>query len=294
MSKVDVRISNRIRLAATVLAASEWPAYEHARAGNGPAHPQADATRQYIGDYTGHPAVRQINELLPDDLNLADLFSTAVRCQWPTLAPQEPLPGRFADGVWAGHLGDFYVETAVAAFFWADHEAVWMEAERDLRQIFPNSNMTNLLSALAGRDIERTVTIVPNLIYPATETVVAGNAETNYVIVPPPAAKGERAPRGYRESAGWVLAAVCHALTPLYLETTLAQMTPEQGDLLRYAVTATFVENASDDKAAALFYRVHCKNDLGLTQIDVAIEAVRGFLAQPEEVGLTRFFLDGQ
>jgi hypothetical protein len=289
-----VRLSNRVRLAATVLAASEWPAYEHARAGNGPAHPQAEATRSYIGDYAEHPAVQQINALLPTDLNLGDLFSTVVRCQWPTLTPQEPLPGRFADGVWAGQLGDFYVETAVAAFFWSDHEAVWLEAERDLRHIFPDNSMTSLLSALAGRDIDRAVTIVPNLIYPATETIVADNAEAYYVVVPPPAGKGEAAPRSYRESAGWVLAAVCYALTPLFLETTLAQLTPEKAGLLRYAVTATFVENVSDDKAAALFYRVHCKNELGLEQIDEAIDAVRAFLAQPQEAGLARLFSAGE
>jgi len=277
-----------------VLAASEWPAYEHARVGNGPAHPQAEATRLYIGDYAEHPAVQQINGLLPTHLNLADLFSTAVRCQWPTLAPQEPLPGRFADGVWAGQLGDFYVETAVAAFFWSDHEAVWLEAERDLRHIFSDNSMTTLLSALAGRDIDRGVTIVPNLIYPATETVVAENAQEYFIVVPPPAGKGESAPRSYRESAGWVLATVCHALTPLFLDKTLAQMTPEQAELLRYAVTAAFVENVSDDKAAALFYRVHCRTELGLEQIDEAIDAVRAFLAQPEESGLARLFIGGE
>lgn len=194
MSKVNVQVVNRLRLVSAVLAGSQWPAYEQEQMGAHAVHPHAKATRHYVSDYADHPAVTTINALLPAGLDLSELFSTAVRCNWPTFEPQEPLPGRFSDGTWASQLGDFYVETALAAFFWAEQAAPWADAENDLRRIFNNDNLYQLLSQLSGTPPAQDLVIMPNLNYPALQAVVASNRDHIYLLLPPPKAVGESPP----------------------------------------------------------------------------------------------------
>lgn len=290
MSDVQVQVVNRIRLAVAILAAGDWPQYEQETFAAHAVHPHAKATRQYALDYADHPAVTRLNMLLPAGLDLSALFSTVVRCAWPTFDPVEALPGPFADGEWAAELGDFYVDTAIAAFFWADHDDLWETAAVDLRRIFPDNSLHTYLQALSATGQTRQIIIVPNLVYPATQTVVATNADTYYTILPPPKAVGESPPWPYRDGADWVAAECCfHLLSPT-LGQELSGFSAEMEDLLRHAATIVYLERYQND-GAALLYRARCQKEMGPARITVAEEAVRAYLKDPAGETLTGRFL---
>lgn len=280
MSKVNVQVVNRLRLVSAVLAGSEWPAYEQEQMGTHAVHPHAKATRHYVSDYADHPAVTTINALLPAGLALSELFSTAVRCDWPMFEPQEPLPGRFSDGVWASQLGDFYVDTALAAFFWADQAAPWAEAENDLRRIFNSDSLYQLLGQLSGTPPAQDLVIMPNLNYPAMQAVVASNRDHIYLLLPPPKAVGESPPWPYRDGVDWVLAESCYQLSGFFLAENLARLAPRQQALLRHAITITYLGQAQDE-ASALFYTIRCKTEDNLPEINAAVDVVRDYLTNP-------------
>src|SRR5690606_8943726 len=116
------------------------------------------------------------------------------------------------DGTWARQLHDFYNESDIAASFWAEHTAMWDEAEHDLRRAFSSNHLHRFLSSLRAEPLPPYIVIVPNLIYPATQTVVAAGQDSYYVIIPPPKAVGESPPWPYRDGLDWVLAESCYQL----------------------------------------------------------------------------------
>jgi hypothetical protein len=281
---------NRIRLAAAVLAAGEWPIYEQQTFGAHAVHPHAKATRQYALDYAEHPAVTRLNDLLPAGIDLSALFSTVVRCAWPTFDPQEDLPDPFTGGEWAAEMGDFYVDTAIAAFFWADHDPLWATAIGDLKRIFAGNSLHTFFQALSGPELSRQIVIMPNLVYPATRTVVASNGTAFYAIVPPPKAVGESPPWPYRDGADWVAAECCfHLLAPV-IGSELSGFSTDMEELLRHAATIVYLERHQNE-GAALLYRAHCQQELGLPHITVAEEAVRSYLKDPAGESLSGQFL---
>lgn len=270
-----VQIDNRVRLVAAVLAASDWPAHEQTIYGAHAVHPQAKATRHFLAEYGQHPAGTFINTLLPHNLVVSDLFSAAVRCQWPTFTPTEELSGR--DNEWVHHLADFYVDTAIAAFFWADHEAPWREAQADLQHIFPNNQLTNFLSQLTGRPLAKQLIITPNLTYPALETVIASNTTHHYLILPPPKAVGESPPWPYRDGADWILAESCYQMSG----RVLTHLPPPQRQLLQHAATVIFLSQALDE-AVAHFYLIRTKKENKLPQLPEIVDKLRTHLTNPQ------------
>lgn len=284
MSKVQVEVVNQVRLVAAILAASEWPVYEQEQRGAHAVHPHAKATRHYASDYDDHPAGAFINTTLQNNtLNLADLFSTALRCNWPMFDPQEALPSAYTE--LPEHLADFYVDSAVAAFFWADHEALWAEAVADLKRIFATNQLADFLGKLAGDTLEQDIIVSPNLVYPALTPVVATTAGAIYLILPPPKAVGESPPWPYRDGADWVLAESCYQLLEQVLPTDL---TAEQHTYLRHAATVVFLEQTQDE-AAALFYMVRQQKENKLTDLPAIVEKVRNHVQNPTDALATIF-----
>ena len=270
-----VQLDNRIRLVSAVLAASEWPVYEQTVYGAHAVHPQAKATRHFLAEYGQHPAGTFINTLLSQNLVAGDLFSAAVRCQWPTFTPIEELSGR--DNEWVHHLADFYVDTAIAAFFWAEHEAPWREAQTDLQRIFHNSQLTNFLGQLAGHPFPKQLIITPNLIYPALETIVASNTTHDYLILPPPKAVGESPPWPYRDGADWILAESCYQMSG----RVLAHLAPPHRQPLQHAATVLFLGQALDE-AVARFYLIRTKKENKLPQLPQLVDKLRTHLTNPQ------------
>lgn len=283
MSDVEIRIDNRIRLVGAVLAAGAWPAYEQEVMGAHAVHPHAKATRRYLAEHAGHPAVAFVDEQLRAEGVPGKLFAAAVRCRWPTFAAEEELPDHL--GNWVAHLADFYVDTAIAAFFWAEHEAVWAEAANDLHSIFKQHDPAAFLERLCARPLRHPVVVVPNLLYPALQSIAVASQDAYHLILPPPKAVGASPPWPYRDGVDWVLAESCFHLVEPALADTLATLAAPQRQLLRHAATVLFLEEAYDE-AASLFYLVRARKEADLPGLPAVVEALRAYRDAPRSQDL--------
>lgn len=280
MSELFIERDNRIRLVAAALSVSQWTHIEQFQEAHA-VHPQAKLTRHYLAEHQDHPAVLMLNELLSADVPVVELFTAGVRCHWADFAPQEELPSSFPAQNWVTLLADFYVDTAIAAFFWAEQKAAWDEALADVRQIFRQNYLIPFLTQLGGKRVEPNVVIVPNLTYPALQTVIATSVNQLFVIVPPPKAVGESAPWLYREGVDWVLAEVCMGLCRHILTDTLHQLSPAQQANLLHAAVVLFLEQAMSP-ADSTAYLVRSKRQHKLPQLPLLVEKLREHLKNPQ------------
>jgi hypothetical protein len=289
VSEVTVSIDNRVRLVAAVLAAGRWPDHEQQLEPHA-VHTHAKMTRQYVSDFSSHPAVSTLNELLESEqLVLTDLFSAVLRCSWPLLEPLEPLPPVYQDGVFVDQLADFYTNSAVAAFFWSDHKAVWEEAAQDLQNIFQNKSLPSFLDKLIGRPLPQAVTVIPNLVYPSLQPIAAPTQNTLYLILPPPRAFGESPPWPYHEDPGWILAQSCYALTEVLLAGPLSELDGTQQKLLRHAAVTLCLEETLNQQES-LSYLVRSKKQYNLPDLPAAVEKLKTHLQNPGGGSLSNLF----
>jgi hypothetical protein len=279
VSEISVTIDDRVRLVAAVLAAGSWPAREQALEPHA-VHPQAKLTRGYVSDFPDHPAVVATDRALDDGVPVDSLFATALRSRWPTFEPLQVLPNGFDAERWLSQLADFYTDSAIAAFFWADHKATWHEAKQGLDRIFDTDTLSVLLAQLTGRPAPQDLVIVPNLVYPALCSIVAAAGETLYLIMPPPRAVGESPPWSYGEDRGWVLAESCRALATFALSDTAPELSPDRRRLLTHATVTLFLETAADE-AEALAYLTRVKKQSHLAPLGSAVDVLRNFLHEP-------------
>lgn len=286
MSEVSVSIDNRVRLAAAVLAASRWPEHEQAETPHA-VHSHARMTRQYVSDFADHPATNTINDLLESGgLDLGEMFTAVLRCDWPLMEPTETLPGPFADGDFIEQLADFYTDSAIAAFFWSDHNGFWEEAARDLEGIFKGSKLPHFLSQLTGQDLSRNINIVPNLSYPTLQAIGVETAETLHLILPPPQAWGESPPWPYHEDAGVVVAQSCYALTEILLAEELAGLDDNQQELLRHAAVTLCLEETMNQQES-MSYLVRSQKQDNLPALPATVEKLRTALENPGDGSLS-------
>ena len=286
MSDVSIAIDNRVRLVAAVLAASRWPDHEQTLTPHA-VHTHAKMTRQYVSDFATHPATQAINTMLENDqLDLADLFGAALRCSWPMLEASETLPAAYTNGDFLEQLADFYTDSAVAAFFWSDHNAVWQEAAQDLEKIFQNNGLPDYLSKLIGNNLTQNIVVVPNLAYPALHPIVASTAETLFLILPPPRAWGESPPWPYHEDLGWVIAQSCYALTETLLADVLESMDENQQALLHHAAVTLCLEETVNEQES-LSYLVRSKKQHNLPDLPMTVEKMRAYLEDPNAGSLS-------
>jgi len=278
VSDVVISLDNRVRLVGAVLAASHWPQLEQARERHA-VHPQAKFTAQYVRDFVEHPAVLAANEALAAGVPLAELFGAALSCDWPTFTSQQAMPASFAAAAWVEALADFYVDSAIAAFFWADHAASWGAAERELTAIFRNAGLASFLAGLTGQAIPA-IMITPNLTYPALETVIAGIPTALHLILPPPKAYGESPPWPYREGVDWVLAQSSYPLIQHLLNDTLQRLNTSQQQTLSHAAVTLFLEKALGE-ADGMSYLVRSKKQYKLPDLPHLVETLRQHLANP-------------
>ncbi|MFZ1398394.1 MAG: hypothetical protein WAS33_15930, partial [Candidatus Promineifilaceae bacterium] len=222
MSTLSIAIDEKMRLVTAVLAASDWPLEEQKQLTHA-LHPHAKQVRQFVQPFGSHPAVNGTNEALLNGVELADLFSAALRCAWPELAPQEALPRVLKIKDWLQSLAGFATQTAVATQFWPRHTAVWQEAQAALEQIFGRGNLLAALGQL-GEVADTAVSLMPNLVFPMLTPVVATQAGGLTLLLPPPKAVGESPPWPFDEDPGWVVATVVEQLLPHLLATDLAQL----------------------------------------------------------------------
>lgn len=261
MSTFNIVIDERLRLVTAVLAVSNWPVEEQNRLTHA-VHPQAKQVRQFVQPFVSHPAVIGANEALLNGVDLADLFSAALRCTWPDFSPQEELPRVLKIKEWVHSLANFAAQTAVATEFWPQHTAVWQEAQSALEQIFSAGNLLATLGQL-GDVADTAVTLMPNLVFPVLSPVVATGAGALRLLLPPPKAVGESPPWPFDEDPGWVVATVTEQLVPHLLAAALAQLSPDQQRIATHLAAAHCLAVLLDDfEAQAYLLRAKKAHDL--------------------------------
>jgi hypothetical protein len=281
MTETKILIDDRARLVTAVLAASHWPQLEQAQLTHA-VHPHAKQTQQFVQRLADHDAVTAVNEALATNTPLAIFFSTALRADWGSFIGREALPASdtFAAAAWLKRLPDFGEKSGLAVF-WAGHQAPWHEALSDLETIFHHSPLARFLAHLRRQAISQTIAIMPNLVYPALQPVLAETAETIYLLIPPPKAVGESRPWPYNEDPGWVLDRTCHTLLDYFLADILSQFDPERQRLLKYAATTIFLEEAIDEMEAT-GYQIRARKQHNLPRLPVAVDTLRQWMAQKE------------
>jgi hypothetical protein len=276
VSDVTISLDNRVRLVTAVLAASQWPEIEQQQTPHA-VHPHSKQTAYYVESAAGHTAVSTLNNGLARGVPLADYFTAALRCTWPDFIPQEPLPASLAGSIWVGSLPDFYRQTNLAAF-WREEGEPWQTAYEELRAIFQNSKLPAFLRKLCGEELARVV-IVPTVVYPLLQPVLAETAAALFMILPPAKAWGESPPWPFGEDPGWVIAQSCFHLVQHFLAGTLAQMDDTQRALLTYAAVTLCLEEEFDE-AEAMTYLVQKKKEQNLPNLPLAVELLRDYLVE--------------
>ena len=284
MSEQQIMVDNRARLVSAVLATGRWPALEQARKPHA-AHQHAKQTRAFTEPFADHKAVALADAFLVDHEDPTPLFAAALACEWPTFTVAEPLPAGLNLDPWPEALMDFYTDTAIAAFFWADHEAVWQQAEAELRQIFRGRDLAGFVGRLRGEPLSQPLYVCPNLAVPALQTVAVANAGGIYRLLPPPQAWGESPPWPYAEGEDWVLAECCYRLSELLLPLP----EPARQADLAHAATVLFLEQALDEPSAQA-YLVRTKIETKRPDLPAAVNQLRAWLADPAGQTLAEVF----
>lgn len=275
MTTIEVKIDDRARLVTAVLAASDWPDEEQKQVTHA-MHPHAKQTRQFVRKYKYHQAVRGVNEALLNGVTLEELFSTAVRCTWPTFEPAEPLPHLLKIERWARSLADFEHDTDIITF-WEQYQDVWQEAVDALQGIFADGRVAAFFDRLVKTDDLPQIVIMPNIVYPALTAVLATTQTTVYLLPPPPKAVGESPPWPYDEDPPTVIATVCHHLSIRLMAPHLAELERPQRELFRHAATTLCLETTFDEFEAQA-YQLRIKKAENLPTLPVVTEQLRRYL----------------
>lgn len=278
VSEVQIRLDERVRMTAAVLAVSQWPAMEQEIQPHA-VHTQSKVTRQFMNASGDIPAaVQTVNQMLVDNGRLSELFTAAVCSDWPSFKPKEPLPARFADGSFNQQLADCCTAADPAGKLWPAHTAVWEEAATELTEIFTDSPLPAFLGKLCGLPVEKTIVIVPTLTFPMLNSVVCETADELFVILPPPKAWGESPPWPFRDGVEWALGESCRELLHHLLAEPLAAAEGEQIELLKHAAATLFIEESLSE-VESMSYLVRAKRQYKLPQLPVFVEQLRDCLA---------------
>jgi len=277
-NRVTVTVDDRVRLVMGVMAASGWPDQEQAIQTHA-VHQHSKQTRQFVSEFRKHLAVSKINEGLAAGVSPGDFFTAALRCSWPDLKPLEPLPSTFEDGNWIKSLADFYQESAIENF-WLDHSPFWEEARDDLDEIFKDSVLIQFLTQLLDQPMNRSVVVMPSIVYPMLTPIMAETMDILFFILPPAKAWGESPPWPFDEDPGWVIAQTCWHLTAYFMAGTLSKVEKKSGATLRHAAVTLCLEQEFDE-AEAMAYLVRCKKEHGLPRLPLVVEELREYLADP-------------
>ncbi|KAA3665380.1 MAG: hypothetical protein DWQ04_00900 [Chloroflexi bacterium] len=276
MTQIEVKIDDRLRLVTAVLAASEWPDLEQKERTHA-VHPHAKFTRQAMRAFTGSDAVYRLNEALLNGVSLDDLFSAALRCSWSDFTLAESLPRIVQVENWVQNLAKFVTETKIVDTFWQEHQVVWDESVNELATIFKDSPLPDFLAQLLHQPVDKTIVVMPTLVYPALHPVLATSEKSLTLVLPPPIAVGESPPWPYGEDPGWVVARTSERLLFHLLAEKLAPLTqPEQETIVRAAITLCLEQSFDEFEAQA--YLLRSKKAFKLPRLPKMVETLRELL----------------
>ena len=118
---------------------------------------------------------------------------------------------------------------------------------------------------------------MPNLVYPALQTVLASNEKTLLLLLPPPKAVGESPPWPYDEDAPWVVATVCQQFGTRLMADQLADLDKSKRTLFLHAATTLCLE-ATFDEPEAYAYLLRMKKEYDLPTLPEVVEQLRLYL----------------
>ena len=288
MSTFGIKIDERLRLVTAVLAVSDWSTDEQDQLTHA-VHPQAKQVRQFVAPFSSHPAVKGANEALINGVELADLFSAALRCAWPDFTPTAELPNVLKIKEWLHSLANFAYATAVATEFWPQQTAVWQEAVTALKSIFSSDGLLNSLAQLGDSGMETAVSLMPNLIFPALSPVVATTDGALTLLLPPPKAVGESPPWPFDEDPGWVVATVCQELIPYLLVNEIDKLDGSERPLAIHVSVAHCLAQMLDEFEAQA-YLLRAKKEQKLPQLPTLFAQLQTEIEKGNGRPLTNIF----
>jgi hypothetical protein len=281
MSQIQVSIDDRIRLVTAVLAASEWPEEEQKQLTHA-VHPHAKRTRHHLQSMQSHTAVYTLNQALSNGVSLDDLFSAAIRTQWPDFTTSEPMPKLLQIENWTVALGSFVEDTDLVSTFWPEHQAIWDKAAAELQDILKDSPLHSFLESITSHPISHKIIVMPTLVYPALKPVLATTATQLMLVLPPPKAVGESPPWPYSEDPGWVIARISERLLIYLMADILGKRDARQQALFVRAAMTLCLEQCIDEFEARAFL-VRSKKEFNLPELPDAVDNLRDYLASPNE-----------
>jgi hypothetical protein len=190
---VTVRVDDRVRMIAAIIAATQYPLDVQRIRPHG-AHPHAKTTRKMLSTHEDEAAVQQVQAALNAKTKLETLFGLAFYLQPESYEPARPMPG-WAPANFAHNVRDFAKHTHLGVWF-TKERAVWETAERQLKRVFEKVAFKPLLEKFFG-PVKENLVFVPNLLYPSEREVLLSFDNDMVCVAPPPLAWGDNPPWEY-------------------------------------------------------------------------------------------------
>ncbi|MCB9456189.1 MAG: hypothetical protein H6671_09395 [Anaerolineaceae bacterium] len=194
LQDVTVKLFDPIRLMSAVLAATDWPLKSQERQPHG-THAHARATRKFLENFTGHPAVQGMQSLLDQGAPLEAVYTLILHLPWPELET-ESLP-RWVPPKWNEHLHDFYQVTNLPKL-WKDEGALWKSSLTESQKMFNGVGFKKFLLPFLG-EISEDLIFVPNISYPSDQEIGVRIGNQLLCIAPPRLAWGDSPPWPFDE-----------------------------------------------------------------------------------------------
>ncbi len=300
-SNVIVRIDDRLRLMSAVLAATNWPEQSQKRQPHG-THAHARATRKYLSDHQGHPAVRSMQQLLDQGAPLEAMFTFAMCLSWPGLELQiDKLPG-WVPVRWIMDLRDFYRVTDLEGWWQREH-AVWQKSLQESERIFQNTVFKPFLRPFIG-EVNEDLVFMPNISYPTEQEIGVRVGHELLCITAPRLAWGDSPPWPFDEDPAHVYRAALGQFGRLLIIAYLRQHADRMAEITRNpipvgdqfgaahptweeqfaalwvaAATAIYLEDYVS-QAEAKAYVLMARKAQGMTILPGAISVLRRYLSE--------------
>jgi hypothetical protein len=196
---VTVRLDDRVRLMAALLAATQWPDQSQEKRPHG-THAHARATRKHVSPFKTHEAVQSLQGLLDQGAPLEAIFTLALLFRWPELE-LDPLP-RWVPPRWPQQLRDFY-QKADLARWWEGENFAWQKSVNESTKMFKDRSFKPFLKPFLG-DIPERLIFIPHIAYPTDQEIGVKLPGELVCIAPPRLAWGDSPPWPFDEDASHI------------------------------------------------------------------------------------------
>lgn len=215
---VHVRLDDRVRLMAAVLAITTTTDEAHARRPHS-AHTHARATRKHLAAYKAHPAVVALQGLLNQSAPYEAIFGYALRLKPPSYTLE--LSPRWSPPAWNEQLGDF-MRTASLSQWWAEEQPTWEKSLNEAKRVLNGTQFHHFLKPFVGESSAQFV-FMPNISYPAEHEIGVRVGDDLYCITPPRPAWGDSAPWPFDEEPAYVFRAALGQYARVLMNEQLAR-----------------------------------------------------------------------